>query len=65
MVMPEIPWVSFELFETDNPGEIRLRLTHEGLDTFPLDNPDLAPINFKEGWTHIIGTALKEYLSRG
>jgi uncharacterized protein YndB with AHSA1/START domain len=54
--------VTFELFETNTPGETRLRLTHEGLDTFPLDNPDLRPINFKEGWTHIIGTALKEYL---
>jgi len=57
--------VTFELFETDKPGETRLRLTHAGLETFPLDNPDLRPVNFMEGWTQIIGTALPEYLRIG
>ena len=53
--------VTFELFEENN--KTLLRLTHEGLDTFPKDNPDFAKSNFVEGWTHIVGTALKEYLA--
>ena len=54
--------VTFELF---NEGEqTRLKLTHEGLETFPADNPDFARKNFEEGWTWIIGTSLKEYLQK-
>jgi uncharacterized protein YndB with AHSA1/START domain len=52
--------VSFELFEE---GEnTRVKLTHEGLETFPASNPDLAKHNFVQGWTEIIGTSLKNYL---
>ena len=39
-----------------------LKLTHSGFETFPKDNPDLAPKNFDEGWTYILGTSLKSYL---
>jgi uncharacterized protein YndB with AHSA1/START domain len=39
----------------------RLKLTHEGLETFP-KLPSFARENFAEGWTKIIGTSLKEYL---
>jgi len=52
--------VTFELFEEGN--ETRLKLTHTGLETFPASNPDLAKENFVEGWTSIIGTALKDFL---
>jgi len=52
--------VSFELF--DEGGKTRIKLTHAGLETFPKDNPDLAPENFAEGWTGIIGTSLKEFV---
>ncbi len=41
-----------------------LRLKHEGLDDLPADNPDFAPSNFLEGWNHIIGTSLTEYLAK-
>jgi uncharacterized protein YndB with AHSA1/START domain len=54
--------VTFELF--DEGAQTRLKLTHEGLETFPSDNPDLAKENFAEGWTQIIGTSLKEYLEK-
>ncbi len=52
--------VTFELF--DEAGQTRLKLTHEGLETFSADNPDFARENFAEGWNWLIGTSLKEYL---
>ena len=39
--------VTFELFEAGN--QTKLRLTHEGLETFPASNPDFARENFVEG----------------
>lgn len=54
--------VTFELFE--DSGQTCLKLTHDGLETFPSDNPDFARENFAEGWTWIIGTSLKEYLQK-
>ena len=51
--------VTFELFPED--GKTRLKLTHEGLETFP-KTPSFARKNFMEGWTQIIGTSLKEFL---
>lgn len=51
--------VVFELF--DEGKATRLKLTHEGLETFP-DNPDFARKNFVGGWTHITGVSLKDYL---
>ena len=52
--------VSFDLRETN--GETTVKLTHEGLESFPADVPDLAKVNFVQGWTWIIGTSLKNYL---
>lgn len=54
--------VTFELFAEGN--KTRLRLTHEGLETFPKSNPDLAKENFFQGWTSIMGTSLKEFLTK-
>ena len=55
-------FVTFELFpEGENT---RLKLTHAGLETFPVDNPDFAKENFVAGWTQIIGTSLKEYVEK-
>lgn len=51
--------VTFELFPEGN--KTRLRLTHEGLDTFP-DLPDFARENFEQGWRMIIAKNLKEYV---
>ncbi len=53
--------VSFELFEEDK--STRVKLTHSSLESFSLDNKDLARKNFEEGWTHLIGISLKEYLT--
>ena len=55
-----ISFVTFELFGEGNVT--RLKLTHTGLETFPRDNPDFAKENFAEGWTHILGTSLKDYI---
>ena len=54
--------VSFNLSE--NEGQTTVTLTHEGLETFPEDEPDFARKNFEEGWSWIIGTSLKEYLEK-
>jgi len=55
-------YVSFELFEEGN--KTRLKLTHEGLETFPQGNPDFAKESFTAGWKHIIGTSLPEFLEK-
>lgn len=53
-------FVTFELSEQDN--KTLLKLTHNGIETFPKENADLAKHNFVEGWNYIIHTALKDYL---
>jgi uncharacterized protein YndB with AHSA1/START domain len=55
-------FVTFELFAEGD--HTKLKLTHEGLDTFPENNPDFAKENFAAGWEHIIGISLKEYLEK-
>jgi uncharacterized protein YndB with AHSA1/START domain len=54
-------FVTFELFAEGD--KTRLKLTHAGLETFPA-NKDFAKENFAAGWTHIIGTSLKEFVER-
>lgn len=51
--------VTFELFAKGN--KTKLRLTHEGLETFP-KIPALTKSSFVEGWTNIIGKNLKEFV---
>jgi uncharacterized protein YndB with AHSA1/START domain len=51
--------VTFELFA--DGGKTRLKLTHEGLETFP-KLPAFARKNFMKGWTEIIGSSLKNFL---
>jgi uncharacterized protein YndB with AHSA1/START domain len=55
-------FVTFELFPEGDTT--RLKLTHEGLESFPQNNPDFAKKNFMAGWTDIIGTSLKEFVER-
>ncbi|MBA2563108.1 MAG: SRPBCC domain-containing protein [Chitinophagaceae bacterium] len=55
-----VSFVTFELFEESD--KTRLTLTHERLETFPINNPDFAKENFVAGWTQIIGSSLKEYV---
>jgi uncharacterized protein YndB with AHSA1/START domain len=53
--------VTIELFPESNMT--RLRLTHEGLETFP-KTPAYARKNFEQGWTQIIGTELKQFVEQ-
>ena len=54
-----ISFVTFELFEEGK--QTRVKLTHVGLETFP-QNSDFAKQNFVDGWTHIVGTSLKQFV---
>ena len=54
--------VMFELFADGD--KTRLKLTHEGLETFP-KTPSFARKNFMEGWTQLIGSSLKEFVESG
>jgi uncharacterized protein YndB with AHSA1/START domain len=51
--------VTIELFAEEN--KTRLRLTHEGLETFPA-TAAFARENFVQGWTAIIGSSLKSFV---
>jgi uncharacterized protein YndB with AHSA1/START domain len=51
--------VTFELFPEGK--RTKLRLTHEGLETFP-KIPQLEKKRFNEGWTMFIGTELKKFV---
>jgi uncharacterized protein YndB with AHSA1/START domain len=51
--------VTFELFPDSE--KTRLKLTHEGLETFP-KLPGFAKTNFVAGWTAIIGSSLKQFV---
>jgi len=51
--------VTFELFAEGD--RTRLKLTHEGIETFP-KTPAYARKNFEAGWTEIIGSELKQFV---
>ena len=53
--------VSFELFAEGS--STRVKLTHEGIHTFK-GHKNLAKESFAEGWTYILGTALKEFVEK-
>jgi uncharacterized protein YndB with AHSA1/START domain len=55
-------FVTFQLFEEG--AQTRLRLTHEGLETFPAEVAPLGKENFVAGWNHIIGVSLKDFLKK-
>jgi uncharacterized protein YndB with AHSA1/START domain len=55
-------YVTFELFEEGKTTKVRL--THEGLETFPQNNRDFAKESFAQGWTYILGTSLKNFLEK-
>lgn len=54
--------VTFELFEQGD--KTLLKLTHDGVGTFPADNEDFARKNFVEGWNEIINQNLNNYLEK-
>lgn len=55
-----ISFVSIELFGEGK--QTKLKLTHEGLESFPRSNADFDRKNFTEGWNYIVNTSLKKYL---
>ena len=57
---PGISTVTFDLHPEED--QTKFKLTHEGLETFPADNPDLARSNFVMGWDYIINKSLTEFL---
>ena len=57
-----ISYLTFELFKTNNGT--KLKLTHSGIDTFPIDTPELAIHNFENGWEEAINVTLKEFLEK-
>lgn len=57
---PGMSHVTFDLEGKDK--KTLVRLTHEGLASFPKNNPDFARENFVKGWDQIIHTSLKEFL---
>ncbi len=52
--------VTIELFDED--GKTRLKLTHEGLESFPANLPTFARESFSAGWTEIMGTSLPDFV---
>ncbi|WP_276134497.1 SRPBCC family protein [Polluticoccus soli] len=56
-------YVTWELFPEGDTT--RVRLTHEGLETFPSTVAAFAKQNFVEGWTAILGTMLQEFVEQG
>lgn len=54
--------LTWELF--DEGAMARVKLTHEGLETFPQDKKDFSRESFTAGWNHILGTSLKEFLDK-
>ena len=54
--------VTFEL--TPEGNKTKLRLTHEGLDSFPAV-PDFAKENFNAGWQELIIVILKKHVEGG
>jgi hypothetical protein len=51
--------VTFELFAEGD--KTRLKLTHQGIETFP-KTPPFARKSFTEGWTQLIGSSLQGFV---
>jgi uncharacterized protein YndB with AHSA1/START domain len=57
-----ISLVRFELFAEGS--KTRLKLTHEGLETFADNGKDFLRESFSQGWNYIIGKSLPEYVEQ-
>ncbi|NOU16606.1 MAG: SRPBCC domain-containing protein [Bacteroidales bacterium] len=55
-------FVTFELFESKE--NTKLRVTNEGLDSFPQDIPEFKRESCQAGWEFFIKERLKTYLDR-
>jgi uncharacterized protein YndB with AHSA1/START domain len=52
--------VTFELFKTDRG--VLLRVTNEGLESFPQNIPEFSRENCEAGWKYFINESLRELL---
>lgn len=52
--------VTWEIF--DEGDRTRVRLTHEGLDTFPAEVAAFNVSNFQQGWNDILENLLRKYV---
>jgi|SRR5437588_505387 len=59
---PGNSFVTFELFPEGNAT--RIKLTHEGIESFPQDSKDFARESFEAGWTYIIGKSIVEFVEK-
>ena len=55
--------VLFELFP-EGAGRTRLRLFHDGINTFPQDDFDFSSESFGDGWTEIVTKMLPAYFMK-
>ncbi|MBK0378669.1 SRPBCC family protein [Mucilaginibacter segetis] len=53
--------VSFELFPDGD--KTLVKITHTGLHSFP-KHPDFATSSFSQGWNHILGISLKNFVEQ-
>jgi uncharacterized protein YndB with AHSA1/START domain len=59
------PGNSTVLFELQSEGSsTRLSFEHEGIDSFPQDNPDFSYESHMQGWTELLGKNLKQFLEK-
>lgn len=60
---PDIEGTSIvTLYLQPERGKTRVKLVHEGIDSFPQDKPDFNFKDFEDGWRDIISISLKEYV---
>ncbi|MCK5088236.1 MAG: SRPBCC domain-containing protein [Melioribacteraceae bacterium] len=55
-------FVMFELFEQQN--RTKLRLTHEGIESFPKNIPEFSRESCTVGWNYFIRNSLKKFLEK-
>lgn len=55
-------FVTFDLFEQDD--QTVLRLTNQGLETFPQDIPEFSRDSCESGWNFFIKNNLKDFLEK-
>lgn len=57
------PGNSLVTFELSGEGKkTKLLFTHQGLETYPVSNPELARDNIISGWRYMLDTAIKVFL---
>ena len=58
---PGFSLVTFELMK-QGPEETLVKVTHQGIETFPKDNADFAKQSFNGGWTELITVLLPKHV---